>query len=122
VPLSADPRAMAVGTPVIELQPHPETTRGEEWEILEHWRDAGPWEPPIRVHTLQEQVALEELTVVLTAALLRDFAKTRPSSLVREKGLILEVRPGGAGETLTVGTIAPEGFTMVNAGQNLWGR
>jgi hypothetical protein len=113
---------LSVALPVVLLQPHPETTRGDDWDILDYWADSDPWQPALLDVLAECYPAGEELAVVLLAALLRDFAATTPSSLTRESAgdLMLEVRPDCAGETITVGALGPNGFSLASTGQNLW--
>jgi hypothetical protein len=111
----------SVALPLVQMQPHPETTQGEEWELLDHWADS-PWQPALFREMADDSIAGEELAVVVLAALLRDVAARKLVSLSHAAAgpLALEVRPDCAYESITVGLMEPDGFSTSSARQNLW--
>jgi hypothetical protein len=115
--------ARRVHVPEVSLEPHPETARGEDWELLRHWSESPPWPAALFTTAPDDSSSLEELAIVVTAAFVRDLASSSHPSLTSglTGDLLLEVRPDCAGETLTVGTLGTNGFTAKNAAQNLWG-
>jgi len=111
----------SVDLPLVRMQPHPETARGEDWESLDHWADS-PWEPALLREMTADPIAGEELAVVVLAALLRDAGARNLFSLPREAAgpLALDVRPDCAYDSITVGLVEPDGFRAASASQNLW--
>jgi hypothetical protein len=109
------------GPPVqwLRFQGYPDEDRGQGWDDMDLWSDAGTWSAPVFEAFARDFAQGEELAIVLTAALVRDaFTGGAPSAA---GPVDVHVRPESVSESVQVGRLHPSGIQLESAGQNLWG-